>query len=161
MHRSPFDEWIRSVAHLGEEANLRFPVPGGRMGRGVGRVRRGSVRHRRHNGLDIGAPEGTSILAAQSGLVAYSDNGITGFGNAVLILHRGGFTTFYAHCSETLVAAGEFVERGQVIAKVGETGFAWAPHLHFEWRQRGWVRDPEPRLVNGEGERARRGRRIQ
>ena len=61
---------------------------------------------------------------------------------AVLLLHREGFSTFYAHCVETLVFAGQYVRRGQPIARVGDTGFAWAPHLHFEWRQRGWPRMP-------------------
>ncbi|MEM9862736.1 MAG: M23 family metallopeptidase [Myxococcota bacterium] len=142
MHRRPFDEWLDVVADLDDAPRLTFPVPDGRLGRGFGRVRRGSLRSRIHKGVDIGAPEGSTIVAARGGLVVYSDNRITGYGNAVLVLHREGYSTFYAHCQETLVAAGAFVERGQAIARVGQTGFAWAPHLHFEWRQRGWARDP-------------------
>lgn len=148
LHKRPFPEWIAAAAGHDEERGLTFPLPGGRMGRGFGRVRRGSLRARRHKGVDIGSPEGSTIVAAQGGLVAYSDNEVTGYGNAVLLLHPEGYTTFYAHCVETLVAAGEYVERGQPIARVGETGFAWAPHLHFEWRQRGWARDPAPHFVN-------------
>ena len=142
MQKRPFEEWMAAVDHLDGRSRLTFPVPGGRLGRGFGRNRRGSLSHRRHKGVDIGAPEGHAILAARDGLVAYSDNELTGYGNVVILLHHEGFTTMYAHCSETLVAAGEYVARGQPIARVGSTGFAWAPHLHFEWRQRGWVRNP-------------------
>lgn len=149
-HKRPFDEWIDAVADQDDGRGLTFPVPEGRMGRGFGRVRRGSLAARRHDGVDIGAPEGATIVAARSGLVMYSDDGITGYGNAVMILHYEGYSTFYAHCVETLVAAGEYVTRGQPIARVGETGFAWAPHLHFEWRQRGWVRDPAPHFRSRE-----------
>ncbi|HJK94968.1 MAG TPA: M23 family metallopeptidase [Polyangiaceae bacterium LLY-WYZ-15_(1-7)] len=156
MHQPPFEEWVAAVAHLRDSRRLTFPVPEGRLGRGFGRVRNGSLRHRRHKGVDIGAPEGSLIVAARDGLVAYSDDGITGYGNAVLLLHREGFSTFYAHCVETLVFAGQYVRRGQPIARVGDTGFAWAPHLHFEWRQRGWPRDPAPHfLPRGENGRGR------
>ncbi len=143
---APLPEWVDAVAHADPDGSLSFPVPGGHRGRGFGYVRHGSLHARRHKGLDIGAPEGTPILAARGGLVAYSDNGLTGYGNVVILLHRDGFTTLYAHCRATHVFAGQRVERGQMIAEVGQTGFAWAPHLHFEWRQRGWVRDPAPHM---------------
>lgn len=147
MHSAPFDEWLEAVAHLDADTRLTFPVPEGRLGRGFGRTRTGSVANRRHNGVDIGAPEGAPILAARDGLVMYADNEITGYGNAVLLLHESGFSTFYAHCVESLVFAGQYVRRGQPIARVGKTGFAPAPHLHFEWRQRGWARDPARHFV--------------
>jgi len=153
MHQPPFDEWIAAVAHLNDSRRLTFPVPNGRLGRGFGRTRRGSLRNRRHKGVDIGAPEGSPIVAARDGLVAYSDNELTGYGNVVILLHREGYTTLYAHCHSTLVAAGQFVRRGQLIARVGDTGFAWAPHLHFEWRQRGWPRDPAPHFLDRRTER--------
>jgi len=142
----PLPEWVDAVADDDPDEHLEFPVPGGHMGRGFGYVRHGSLRRRRHKGIDIGAPEGSTIVAARGGLVVYSDNGLTGYGNVVILLHREGFTTLYAHCRATHVFAGQRVERGQAIAEVGETGFAYAPHLHFEWRQRGWVRDPAPHL---------------
>lgn len=156
MHKRPFDEWLEAVAHLDDGRRLDFPVPNGHMGRGFGRTRRGSLRNRRHNGVDIGAPEGAPIVAARDGLVMYSDNGLTGYGNVVILLHHEGYSTFYAHCSATHVFAGQFVRRGQRIASVGDTGFAWAPHLHFEWRQRGWVRDPEPHFIRERRRRASR-----
>lgn len=145
-HGPPFPEWAVAAAGTDADPRLTFPVPNGHMGRGYGRVRGGELAHRRHFGVDIGAEERADIVAARGGLVVYSDNELTGYGNAVMILHEDGFTTFYAHCFETLVFAGQKVTRGQRIARVGMTGFAGAPHLHFEWRQRGWARDPIPQM---------------
>jgi hypothetical protein len=144
LHRVPLEPWMDAVADFPEERGLLFPVDDGRLGRGFGRTRRGSLRRRRHLGVDIGAPEGATIRSARSGLVAYSDNGLVGYGNVVIVLHRGGFSTLYAHASRTLVFAGQRVARGDAIAEVGMTGFAPAPHLHFEFRQRGLPRDPTP-----------------
>jgi len=142
MHHRPFDEWMDAVADLEPDESLTFPVANGHLGRGFGRTRTGSMSHRRHWGVDIGAEEGAPILAAREGLVVYADNGLTGYGNVVMLLHYEGFTTFYAHCRRITVFAGQRVARGAPIAEVGNTGFAPAPHLHFEWRQRGWPRDP-------------------
>ena len=150
MHQRPLDEWLAAVEHLGRRRRMNFPVPGGHLGRGFGNTRNGSLRNRRHKGIDIGAPEGAPIVAVRDGLVMYSDNELTGYGNVVILLHREGYSTLYAHCQSTSVFAGQVVQRGQVIAAVGETGFAWAPHLHFEWRQRGWPRDPAPWLLPDE-----------
>lgn len=147
MHHPPFDEWLAAIAHVGNDPRLTFPVPVGHMGRGFGYTRDAGLRHRRHQGVDIGAPEGSEIVSARDGLVVYADNGITGMGNTVIVLHRDGFSTLYAHCQELTVFAGQIVSRGQRIARVGETGFANAPHLHFEWRQRGWVRDPSRHFI--------------
>jgi murein DD-endopeptidase MepM/ murein hydrolase activator NlpD len=141
LHNAPFDAWLEEVASL-EEGRLTFPVTEGYLGRGFGYTRDAGLRHRRHLGVDIGAEEGTPIVAAKDGLVAYSDNGLVGYGNIVILIHRGGYTTLYAHCQRTLVAAGQIVRRGEPIAEVGQTGFANAAHLHFEWRQGGWPRDP-------------------
>lgn len=153
MSGPPLPEWISIVEDADPDESLTFPVPGGRLGRGYGRVRKGSLAHRRHRGIDIGAPEGTKIIAARGGIVAYSDDGLTGYGNVVILLHRDGYSTLYAHCSRTLVFPGQRVERGDAIAEVGQTGFTYAPHLHFEWRQRGWVRDPNDHLLRDVDER--------
>jgi murein DD-endopeptidase MepM/ murein hydrolase activator NlpD len=144
MHSRPFPEWLAAVRDLDDDSHLTFPVPTGHLGRRFGYTRDEGLRHRRHDGVDIGGGggEGAAIVAARGGLVVYSDNGITGMGNAVMLLHRDGATTLYAHCRSTMVFAGQYVRRGEVIAEVGETGFANAPHLHFEWRLRGWLRDP-------------------
>ncbi|MCB9596522.1 MAG: M23 family metallopeptidase [Sandaracinaceae bacterium] len=144
MHARPLPEWLAAVASADPDEHLTFPVANGHLGRGFGRTRTGSMANRRHWGVDIGAAEGSPILAARGGIVAYADNELTGFGNVVMLLHFEGYTTFYAHCRRLHVFAGQRVERGQRIAEVGQTGFAPAPHLHFEWRQRGWARDPVP-----------------
>jgi murein DD-endopeptidase MepM/ murein hydrolase activator NlpD len=125
---------------------LFWPVAGGTFGRGFGYTRKIRVELR-HNGLDIGAPEGAPVRAAAEGLVIYSDNTLNGFGNAVMILHPGGWTTLYGHCQRNTVQPGYYVKRGERIALVGHTGMAWGPHLHFELRDNGRWRDPEPLLA--------------
>jgi murein DD-endopeptidase MepM/ murein hydrolase activator NlpD len=100
-----------------------------------------------HNGVDIGAPEGAVVRAAADGLVVYSDNGLLGYGNCVMILHGGGMLTLYAHNQQTTVQAGWFVKRGERIGLVGKTGYAWGPHLHFELRDNGRLRDPIHKFV--------------
>jgi len=147
-HGGAFPEWLEAARGTDPDERMTWPVPGGRLGRGYGRVRRGEISHRRHFGVDIGADEGTPILAARGGLVVYSDSGLTGYGNVVMLLHEDDKTTFYGHCRATLVFAGQRVQRGQPIAEVGHTGFPENPHLHFEWRQRGWARDPMEHFID-------------
>jgi len=88
-----------------------------------------------HNdGVNVAAPRGTPVLAAQSGVVAYAGNQLRGFGNLVLIKHSNGVMTAYAHNDRLLVAPGDKVRRGQRIANVGSTGSVASPQLHFEVR---------------------------
>jgi murein DD-endopeptidase MepM/ murein hydrolase activator NlpD len=94
-----------------------------------------------HRGVDYGAAEGTPIVAAAPGRVV-SAGPRGGYGNAVEIDHGGGLVTLYAHASELSVVAGESVQAGQEIARVGETGRATGPHLHFEARLGGRPVDP-------------------
>jgi murein DD-endopeptidase MepM/ murein hydrolase activator NlpD len=125
---------------------LLWPVAGGHFGRGFGLTRR--VRtDLPHNGVDIGAPEGAIVRAAADGLVVYSDNGLLGYGNCIMIVHPGGWMTLYAHNQQTFVAAGTKVKRGERISLVGHTGYAWGPHLHFELRDNGRLRDPGRKFV--------------
>jgi murein DD-endopeptidase MepM/ murein hydrolase activator NlpD len=94
-----------------------------------------------HNGMDFGADQGSPIRAADNGVViAAGWEG--GYGNTVIIDHGNGLTTLYAHASELYVTVGQPVQRGQVVAAVGSTGFSTGPHLHFEVRQQGEPTDP-------------------
>ena len=96
-----------------------------------------------HNdGINIAAPEGTSVRAADAGTVAYAGNELRGYGNLVLIKHPDGWMTAYAHNSVLLVKRGEKVRRGQVIARVGATGAVGEPQLHFEIRHGTRALDP-------------------
>ena len=120
-------------------ADLLWPVPEGRFGRGVGRTRERRIRRIPHQGVDIVAPQGSPILAVNDGVVAYS--------NLVVLVHADGTSSHYAHCHATFVVAGQRVQRGEVIAEVGATGLARGPHLHFEWRSGARYRDPAPRFT--------------
>ncbi len=93
-------------------------------------------RTRMHTGVDFGAPYGASIHAAGGGTVILAHYS-SGYGNCVVIDHGNGVTTLYGHCSALLVSAGDIVQQGQTIARVGATGMATGPHLHFEVRHNG------------------------
>lgn len=100
-----------------------------------------------HMGLDIGAPYGAPIVAAAAGNVeeANGDNS-HGYGNHVLISHGFGYETLYGHMSRIVAKPGEHVDQGQLIGYVGQSGYAFGPHLHFEVRRDGTKIDPEPLL---------------
>jgi murein DD-endopeptidase MepM/ murein hydrolase activator NlpD len=96
---------------------------------------------RLHAGIDIGVPIGTPIHAAKAGTVIFSGS-MSGYGNAVIIDHGGGFSTLYAHQSRPAVSKGQQVAQGQVIGYSGNTGHSTGPHLHFETRINGNPEDP-------------------
>jgi murein DD-endopeptidase MepM/ murein hydrolase activator NlpD len=98
-----------------------------------------------HQGLDIGAPMGTTVTAAASGTVIMAQ-WYGGYGNYILIDHGGGYSTGYGHLSAMYVSSGQKVARGQAIGAVGSTGESTGPHLHFEVRIAGKPVDPAPRL---------------
>jgi len=104
------------------------------------------AEEKRHQGVDIVCPLGTPIKAASSGKVIYSGNTIRGYGNLILLRHPEDYVTVYAHNQVNLVEEGIWVERGQVIGKVGNTGRATGPHLHFEIRKNNRAVDPLPYL---------------
>jgi len=87
---------------------------------------------RMHNGIDIGAPTGTPIVASAPGVVTYARWNSGGYGNLVEVTHPDGSLTLYAHNSRLVVSEGDIVEQGQHIADMGSTGFSTGPHLHFE-----------------------------
>ncbi len=94
-----------------------------------------------HAGTDLGAPMGTPVLAAYAGRVSVSDF-LGGYGLTVVLNHGETEQTLYAHLSELFVQAGEWIEQGEVIGRLGSTGNSTGPHLHFEVRQRtpdGWI----------------------
>lgn len=100
-----------------------------------------------HNdGINIAAPRGTPVRAAENGVVVYAGNQLRGFGNLLLIRHADGWVTAYAHNDTLLVKKGDQVKRGQVIARVGSTGNVSSPQLHFELRKGTEAVDPKPML---------------
>ncbi|WP_348731089.1 peptidoglycan DD-metalloendopeptidase family protein [Rheinheimera texasensis] len=112
------------------------PLPGARISASFARYIIKS-RNRQHHGVDFAAPSGTPVLAASSGVVLSADNSSLSeaFGNAVLIEHGDQLTSLSAHLSRLDVQIGQWVEAGQQIGLVGQTGRATGPHLHFElWR---------------------------
>lgn len=130
-----------------EPAALPPPLPGGKgfvwpvEGRVLGTYGEGPGGT--HNdGINIAAPEGTPVVAAEAGVVAYTGNELRGYGNLVLIKHAGGWMTAYAHNQTVLVKRGDTVRRGQMIARVGATGAVGEPQLHFEMRRGTRALDP-------------------
>jgi lipoprotein NlpD len=114
---------------------LAWPLKGvlyGRFG-----VRAG----KRHDGIDIAAPEGTPVLAAAAGTVIYAGEQ-PGYGAIVILRHEGGLVTLYAHNARLLVEEGARVKRGEPVARVGQTGRTTGPHLHFEVRDGTRPRNP-------------------
>jgi murein DD-endopeptidase MepM/ murein hydrolase activator NlpD len=96
-----------------------------------------------HNdGINVAVPTGTSVKAAENGVVAYAGNELKGYGNLVLIRHSNNWVSAYAHNEEILVQRGDQVRRGQVIAKAGNTGQVSQPQLHFELRKGSRPVDP-------------------
>ena len=117
-----------AAARAGRETPLAWPLKGVLYGRyGV----RGGQRH---DGIDIAAPEGTTVAAAAPGTVIYAGEQ-SGYGAIVIVKHDAGLVTLYAHNSRLLVDEGARVRRGEPIARVGQTGRTTGPHLHFEVRE--------------------------
>ncbi len=120
---------------------LRWPVTQGWFVRGYGSGEGGY-----HLAMDIAGNMGWNVRAAAPGIVGYAGDGISGFGNMVLLIHPGGWVTLYAHNSVNYVVAGERVVAGAVIAEVGSTGISRGPHVHFELIYNGRNCDPAPLL---------------
>lgn len=92
------------------------------------------AKGRNNDGINIKAPLGTPVKAADAGTVAYAGNELRGFGNLILIKHSGGWMTAYAHNDRILVRKGQKVKKGEKISTVGSTGGVSSPQLHFEIR---------------------------
>ena len=131
------------AAEQGERAKIAYkkldfiwPVEGK-----ITRVFEG-LENKRHQGIDISAPLGTPIKASNAGTIIYSNNTIKGYGNLIIIRHSEEYVTIYAHNQVNLVEERAWVEKGQIIGKVGQTGRASGPHLHFEIRKNNKAMDP-------------------
>lgn len=96
----------------------------------------------RNKGIDILSQDGKDIRASRRGTVVFCDDQLKGFGKTVILDHGDNYQTVYAYNSEILVKVGEEVPQNMVIAKVGRTGRAKEPTLHFEIRKNGEPRDP-------------------
>ncbi|MCL2439701.1 MAG: LysM peptidoglycan-binding domain-containing protein [Alphaproteobacteria bacterium] len=101
----------------------------------------------RNDGINIAAPLGTKVRAAENGVVVYAGNELKGLGNLVIIRHDKGFMSVYAHNDKLLVKKNQRVVRGEHIAEVGRTGRVSTPQLHFEIRER--TRSIDPMTVLG------------
>ena len=119
------------------------PAPPTRSGKGFTWPVRGKVLSSyggksaglKNDGINIAAPRGAPVVAAENGVVAYAGNELRGFGNLLLLKHSGGWITAYAHNETLLVKRGDKIRKGQTIAKVGSSGSVQKPQLHFELRK--------------------------
>ena len=109
-----------------------------------GKINQGfeEAENRRHQGIDFSSVVGTPIKASTAGTVIYSNNTIKGYGYLVILRHSEELVTVYAHNQVNLVEEGAWVEKGQIIGKVGQTGRTSGPHLHFEIRKSNKAIDP-------------------
>lgn len=99
-----------------------------------------------HRAIDIGAPTGSAVLAADGGFVSFAGWTDVGYGYLIVIDHANGFATYYAHLSNIYVFEGQAVERGQVIGAAGSTGWSTGPHLHLEIRYYNTQQNPRAYL---------------
>jgi murein DD-endopeptidase MepM/ murein hydrolase activator NlpD len=131
--------WIAATGDGRPPTTLRFPVAGGTAGRGWG-----SGPGNYHLAFDIPGKIGARVSAAAPGIVAYAGDELAGYGKVVMIIHRGGLVTVYAHNSELKTVAGERVKAGTRIALLGSSGISRGPHVHFEVIYQGKLCDPVP-----------------
>jgi len=141
-------EAVDKVVVKGSRATYQVASRGGDSGgTAVGRLNwpiGGSITQSyggRHTGIDIAGSSGSTISAADGGVVTFA-GWQGGYGNFVIINHGNGLVTRYAHCSRLLVSSGQRVSQGQGIALRGSTGHSTGPHLHFEVLQNGSFRNP-------------------
>ncbi len=121
--------------------SFRWPVSGRITSYFGGRKSPGGIGSTNHKGIDIAAPKGTPVYAADGGTVTYA-GWMSGYGYLVRINHGNGYETYYGHNSSLTVSVGQKVYKGQQIARVGSTGNSTGNHCHFEVRYNGVARNP-------------------
>jgi murein DD-endopeptidase MepM/ murein hydrolase activator NlpD len=131
------DRWMTAAGGARLPGTLRWPVTHGRYVRGFGSGEGGY-----HLAVDIAGDIGWNVRSAGPGIVAYSDDGVRGYGNMVIVVHPGGWVTMYAHNSVNFVVPGQMVRTGSVLAELGSTGISRGPHVHFELMHGGRNCDP-------------------
>lgn len=129
---------VGSAGNTGTKTSGAFNSPA----RGRVTSRFGMRNGRLHQGIDIAANFGDDIYSAEKGTVTFA-GWYAGYGQLIKILHEGGVTTYYGHCSKILVKNGQSVSKGQKIGLVGDSGQSDGPHLHFEVRKDGVPQNPE------------------
>lgn len=110
----------------------------GKVVAAFGQADNGRINH----GINIAAPKGAPVRAAENGIVAYADDEVKGYGQMILIRHADDYITAYAHNAQLLVEVGDTVKRGDIIARVGTSGSVKDPQLHFELRRERKPLDP-------------------
>lgn len=131
------------------EILFRLPLPSGILSSSFGRRADPFTGHPEfHNGIDLAAPAGSEVLAARDGMVQEAGYHEV-LGNYIILAHQGGFQTVYGHLDSIRVVLQQKVTSGMIIGSVGSTGRSTGPHLHFEIRREGAVRDPVPLLPLG------------
>lgn len=145
LARQQLDAIINNVTRASDNDTYvggawRWPAPG--YGRITSKFGWRAWSNSYHKGIDIGAPMGAKIVAANSGKVVTSSYNAGGYGNYVIVDHGGGYMTVYAHLSKKSVSVGQQVSRGQTVGLCGSTGRSTGPHLHFEIRVNGVAKNP-------------------
>lgn len=133
MNVSPEGYYWSGIWPYGD-GHFIWPVNGGRISQ--------SYNRQRHRAIDIAVPFGSPVMAADNGTVVLAGWNTQGYGYRVVIDHNNDYLTLYAHLSNFYVKPGDVVEKGQVIGAIGSTGNSTGPHLHFELRDFGRLKDP-------------------
>lgn len=127
---------VREEARRRAKLSFAWPLSRTKLTSRFGR-RNGSP----HEGIDLSAPKGTTIRAAEGGKVIHSGT-LGAYGKVVIVKHAGDYRSVYAHARKLFVRKGQFVEKAQKLAEVGMTGRTTGPHLHFEIRRKEVPKDP-------------------
>lgn len=131
-----------SAAQAFNPDTVVFPILAPKLSSKYGKRKHPILRStRHHSGVDLAAPANSHIRAIADGKVVFADRH-GGYGKLVTILHGDGYSSMYGHLSEITVNPGQEVSAGDIIGRVGSTGRASGPHLHFEWRLNGKPQDP-------------------